>query len=188
MRESRVWMATGNHDKYREAREVLSEFGVDLGLYRVDRVEIQADDPMDIARHSLRQIPDDGRPVLVEDAGLFIDHYGGFPGPYSEYALRKISLPGILKLMAGVDEREASYGSVVALRANGDIRFFHGTVKGKIADCMRGTGGFGYDPLFIPDEGDGRTFGEMTKEEKNAISHRARAFRSLGDWLTRKHF
>lgn len=188
MRESKVWMATGNHDKYREAREVLFEFGVELGLYKVERVEIQADDPMDIARHSLRQIPDDGRPILVEDAGLFIDHYGGFPGPYSEYVLRKISLPGILKLMKGVDEREASYRSVVALKANEEIRFFHGTVGGKIAEGVRGTGGFGYDPIFIPDEGDGRTFGEMTDGEKNAISHRARAFRSLGEWLTRKHF
>jgi XTP/dITP diphosphohydrolase len=48
---------------------------------------------------------------------------------------------------------------------------------------MRGTNGFGYDPIFIPEEGDGRTFGEMTDDEKNAISHRARAFRALGEWL-----
>jgi len=57
-------------------------------------------------------------------------------------------------------------------------------VWGKISQSIKGTGGFGYDPIFIPDEGDGRTFGEMSEEEKNAISHRARAFRSLGAWLT----
>ena len=183
MRENKVWMATGNRHKYDEARQVLSELGVELEFLEVEKVEIQADDPAEIAAYSLGQMGDEGRPVVVEDAGLFIDHYGGFPGPYSEYALRKLDLPGILKLMEGVEDREASYKSIVAYRHEGEIRSFFGIVKGWIAHSMRGTGGFGYDPIFVPDEGDGRTFGEMTEEEKNALSHRARAFRRLGEWL-----
>ncbi len=184
MRGSKIWLATGNSHKVVEAREVLAEYGVQLEHLPFERLEIQADDPAEIAAYSLRQIPDEGRSVAVEDAGLFIDYYKGFPGPYSSYALEKIDLPGILKLMEGVDGRRASYHSFVALRHEGEIRLFQGTVTGKIAHAIKGSHGFGYDPIFIPDEEDGRTFGEMTDEEKNAISHRARAFRSLGAWLS----
>jgi XTP/dITP diphosphohydrolase len=120
---------------------------------------------------------------VCEDAGLFIDHYGGFPGPYSSYALDKLGNPGILKLLNDIEDRRAFYQSVLALRINGENHYFRQSVKGTIAHRQRGTGGFGYDPIFIPEEGDRRTFAEMTEEEKNAISHRARAFRSLGTWL-----
>ena len=184
MRGSKIWLATGNSHKVEEAREVLAEYSVQLEHLPFERLEIQADDPAEIAAYSLRQIPDDGRPVAVEDAGLFIDHYKGFPGPYSSYALEKIDLPGIQKLMEGVKDRRASYHSFVALRHEGEIRLFKGTVTGKITHAIRGTHGFGYDPIFVPDEGDGRTFGEMSDEEKNAISHRARAFRRLGAWMS----
>jgi XTP/dITP diphosphohydrolase len=177
-------MATSNRHKYGEAREILSELGVELDFLEAKKVEIQADDPEEIAEYSLRQIRDEGRPVVVEDAGLFIDHYDGFPGPYSEYALRKIGLPGILKLMEGVKERGASFRSVVAYRHGNEVRCFKGVVRGSIAHSIRGTGGFGYDPIFVPVEGDGRTFGEMKEEEKNALSHRARAFRGFGEWFS----
>jgi XTP/dITP diphosphohydrolase len=184
LRGDKVWMATGNRHKYGEAREVMAEMGIELEHMEVERVEIQADDLADIAAYSLRQIPDDGRPLVVEDAGIFIDHYGGFPGPYSSYALRTIDLPGVLRLMEGVEERKSSFQSVVAYRHEEEIHCFRGVVKGSIANRIKGTGGFGFDPIFIPDKGDGRTFGEMTAEEKNALSHRARAFRSLGEWLS----
>jgi len=180
-----VWMATGNHHKFEEAREVLSEMGVELRHMKVDRVEIQADDLATIAAFSLDQLAESKeRPVVVEDAGLFIDRFGGFPGPYSSYVLDTIGLKGVLKLMEGVDERDASFGSVVAFRHGEETRCFRGSVKGRITRSIRGTAGFGYDPIFIPDEGDGRTFGEMRSEEKNALSHRARAFKALGEWLT----
>ncbi len=182
MIESKIWMATSSDDKYKEAREVLAEFGVELGRIDVEKIEIQADDPVEIVEYSLRQLEDDGRVVVMEDAGLFIEHFGGFPGPYSSYALKKLDNPGILKLMEGVEDRSANYQSAVAIRRGDEIRSFRGYVKGTVAESIRGTGGFGYDPIFIPDEGDGRTFGEIPEEEKNAISHRARAFRVLGKW------
>lgn len=177
-------MATGNRHKYGEAREILAEYGVELEFLEADKVEIQADDQAEIAAYSLKQIRDDGRPIVVEDAGIFIDRYGGFPGPYSEYALRKIGLPGILRLMEGVEDRGASFRSVVAYRHKDETRCFQGVVEGRITHGIRGTGGFGYDPIFVPREGDGRTFGEMAEEEKNALSHRARAFRSFGEWFS----
>ena len=183
MKENKIWLATGNSHKVKEAREVLAEYGIELGHIEVDRIEIQSDDPGEIAVYSLTQLPDDGRPVAIEDAGFFIDHYGGFPGPYSSYALDKLDNPGMLKLMEGVEERGAAYHSYVGFRFGEEVHVFQGTVRGEIADGMRGTNGFGYDPIFVPEEGDGRTFGEMTDDEKNAISHRARAFRALGEWL-----
>ena len=184
MRGRTVWMATNNRHKYREARQVLSEFGVDLKHLKIERAEIQADDLTTIAIFSVEQIAAaEDRPVVVEDAGLFIDRYGGFPGPYSSYTLRTIGLEGVLKLMEGVHERGASFQSAVAFRYRDEARCFRGVVRGSISHGIRGSGGFGYDPIFIPDEGDGRTFGEMKAEEKNTLSHRSRAFRNLGRWL-----
>ena len=187
MRESKIWMATSSDDKYTEAREVLAEFGVELGRIDVEKIEIQAEDPVEIVEYSLRQMEDDGRVVVMEDAGIFIEHLGGFPGPYSSYVLKRLDNPGILKLMEGVEDRRAHYQSGVAIRRGDEISSFRGYVRGTIAESIRGTGGFGYDPIFIPEEGNGRTFGEMTDDEKNSISHRARAFRKLGEQLSESH-
>ncbi len=182
MRRTRIWMGTSSDHKYMEAREVLAEYGVELMRLSIDRVEIQADDPGLIAEYSLKALDVDV-PILVEDAGLYIDKYYGFPGPYSSYALRTIDNEGILKLMEGETERGARYLSAVAFRDGDTSVTFTGEVVGRIAEEMRGTNGFGYDPIFMPDEGDGRTFGEMSAAEKARISHRARAFRKLGEWL-----
>jgi XTP/dITP diphosphohydrolase len=177
-------MATGNPHKHREARIILMGYGLDLRRLDVKRVEIQADTLEEIAAYSVEHLPEaELRPILVEDAALFIDHLKGFPGPYSSYILKTIGLGGILKLMKDVDNRAALFRSVVALRWRGKTHLFVGEVKGEIAEEIRGSQGFGYDPIFIPEEGDGRTFGEMTTREKNTLSHRARAFRKLGLWL-----
>jgi len=175
-------MGTSSDHKYEEAREVLTEYGVELERLSIDRVEIQADDPELIAEYSLKVLDVD-MPILIEDAGLYIDKYYGFPGPYSSYALRTIDNEGILKLMEGETERGARYLSAVAFRDGDTSVTFTGEVVGRIAMEMRGTNGFGYDPIFMPEEGDGRTFGEMSAAEKARISHRARAFRKLGEWL-----
>jgi len=182
LRRTRIWMGTSSDHKYEEAREVLTEYGVELERLSIDRVEIQADDPELIAEYSLKVLDVD-IPILIEDAGLYIDKYYGFPGPYSSYALRTIDNEGILKLMEGETERGARYLSAVAFRDGDTSVTFTGEVVGRIAMEMRGTNGFGYDPIFMPEEGDGRTFGEMSAAEKARISHRARAFRKLGEWL-----
>jgi len=182
LRRTRIWMGTSSDHKYEEAREVLTEYGVELERLSIDRVEIQADDPELIAEYSLKVLDVDV-PILIEDAGLYIDKYYGFPGPYSSYALRTIDNEGILKLMEGETERGARYLSAVAFRDGDTSVTFTGEVVGRIAMEMRGTNGFGYDPIFMPDEGDGRTFGEMSAAEKARNSHRARAFRKLGEWL-----
>ncbi len=183
MTKSKIWFATGNRHKVREAVEVLTPYGIRVEHYPLERVEIQADDPADIAAYSLQQVKDP-RPMCVEDAGVAVDRWGGFPGPYSSYVLERLGNPGMLKLMAGETNRRAHYVSAVAYRDETGVHVFRGTVDGEIAHGIRGINGFGYDPIFIPSEGDGRTFGEMPPEEKNKISHRARAFRALAEWLS----
>jgi XTP/dITP diphosphohydrolase len=182
---TKIWMGTGNEHKYQEAKEVLAEYGIELERMDIERVEIQADEPEEIAEYSL-QVLDSDKPLLIEDAGLYIDKYGGFPGPYSSYALERLGNVGILKLLKGDADRAASYLSAIAYRDGETTATFRGEVKGEIAHEERGTGGFGYDPIFIPAEGDGRTFGEMSGEEKEKISHRARAFRQLAEWLVKQ--
>lgn len=178
-------MGTSSDHKYAEAKEVLKKYGIELDRLSIERIEIQADDPELIAEYSLKQLDID-IPILIEDAGLYIDKYYGFPGPYSSYTLRTISNEGILKLMEGEEERGAKYISAVAYR-NGNISMtFRGEVKGSISHEERGKNGFGYDPIFIPEEGDGRTFAEMSPQEKSKISHRARAFRKLAEWLIKQ--
>jgi XTP/dITP diphosphohydrolase len=178
-----IWFATGNRHKVQEAADILAPYGIKLEHYPLKRVEIQADDPAEIAAYSLAQV-DDPRSMCVEDAGVAVDRWGGFPGPYSSYVLERLGNPGILKLMEGETNRKAHYVSAVAYRdESGEIHTFYGYVHGEIAYSIRGTNGFGYDPIFVPTEGDGSTFGEMLPKAKNAISHRARAFKALAEWL-----
>ena len=185
MRRNKIWMGTSSDHKYAEAKEVVEEYGIQLERLSIDRVEIQADDPELIAEYSL-QVLDVDIPLLIEDAGLYIDKYYGFPGPYSSYALRTINNEGILKLMENDQDRGAKYISAVAYRDGDTSVTFRGEVEGRISHEERGTNGFGYDPIFIPVEGDGRTFAEMSAEEKSKISHRARAFRKLAEWLVKQ--
>ena len=185
MKRTKIWMGTGNEHKYQEARDVLVEYGIELERLDIERVEIQADEPEEIAEYSLKVLDLD-IPLLIEDAGLYIDKYQGFPGPYSSYVLDTLGNKGILKLMERDGDRGASYLSAVAYKDGDVTATFRGEVKGEISHKERGTGGFGYDPIFIPAEGDGKTFGEMSAEEKERISHRARAFRQLAEWLVKQ--
>jgi XTP/dITP diphosphohydrolase len=182
IKKNRLWLGTANLHKVREATEILAPYGIKLEHYPLERIEIQADDPADIAAYSLKTVPIE-IPIAVEDAGIFITHYGGFPGPYSSYILERLNNPGILKLMKGITDRSANYMSAIAYRDENGVRIFRGIVEGIIADRIRGKNGFGYDPIFIPREGDGRTFGEMNDTDKNKISHRARAFQALAEWF-----
>ena len=128
--------------------------------------------------------------VIADDSGLEVDALNGAPGIYSaRYAganatdTDRISkLLGELERIGAKEEaRRGRFRCVIALARNGNVLgTFEGTVEGRIADEVRGTSGFGYDPIFIP-EGDDRTFGELPAEAKNAISHRAKAIRAFAE-------
>lgn len=181
-----VYFATSNRSKYAEAVLLARRFGVQLEHLNIAKQEIQADKLTEIASHaSLQAALSKRRSVVSEDAGFFVDALGGFPGPYSAYVFRKIGAAGVLKLMQDATDREASFMAAVAYCEPGERpRCFTGVVKGTVSGHPRGTRGFGFDPIFIPFAGDGRTFAEMTTEEKNSLSHRAKAFAKFCRWFT----
>jgi XTP/dITP diphosphohydrolase len=180
-----VFLVTGNIHKFNEARLVLGEFGLSTVMLNVDTVEIQADRIEEVAQTSAK---DAARkcclPIIVEDAGLFIKALNGFPGPYSSYVLRTIGTKGILKLMKEAERRSAFFESVVAFYAPKlkAPKCFHGETEGKITNQTRGQAGFGFDPIFLAQEGDGKTFAEMSMNEKNRYSHRSKALRKFAEW------
>jgi XTP/dITP diphosphohydrolase len=122
--------------------------------------------------------------VLADDSDLAVDALGGAPGVRSaRYAGRDGDTPAnnalLLKNLAGVANRRAHFACAIALIApDGTVRHFEGRCDGHIAESPSGAGGFGYDPLFIPD-GHDRSFAELAPAEKNAISHRGRALAAL---------
>ncbi len=177
----KVWFVTRNPHKVREVRAVLAPYGIDVEVSEERKFEVQADSLERVAYEAAKRLPPD-KIYIVEDAGLFIDALKGFPGVYSSYVLDTIGLKGILKLMEGIENRKAKFVSVIACRLGDRVELFKGEVRGRIAEAIRGNQGFGYDPIFVP-EGYERTFGEMSMEEKNRLSHRGRAARKLADFL-----
>jgi len=180
-----LYFATKNEGKFKEAKLVFEGLGLKLTMLNADKIEIQSDNLEEIASYAARELAERlGLKVIVEDAGLFIRSLNGFPGPYSAYTYKTIGLSGVLKLMEGLSDRYAYFLSVVAYAEPGrPVKVFHGRVEGLITYTSRGSKGFGFDPIFQPLEGDGRTFAEMTSREKNMLSHRARAFRKLALWI-----
>ncbi len=178
-----VRFATGNKHKVEELSHVLQTCGVKVEPVSVAKVEIQSDRLENIAATAASLAYSIlGEPVAVEDAGLFVDALRGFPGPYSSYVYKTIGFDGLLRLLGDTRERGAGFVSIIAYAGPWGVRLFRGEVRGRIALEPRGRGGFGFDPVFIP-EGDTRTFAEMSLEEKNRFSHRARAAREMCRWL-----
>jgi len=179
-----AFFVTSNVHKFMEARLLLAEYRVATALLKVKTHEIQDDDIENIAKASALEAAERcNLPVIVEDAGLFIEALGGFPGPYSSYVYRTIGTEGILKLMNGLEKRGAYFRSVVAFcDPENSIKCFDGRAMGRISQKERGGSGFGFDPIFEPLGGRGKTFAEMTTEEKNRHSHRAQALRKFAEW------
>ena len=179
-----VFFATGNFHKFNEARHVLAEFKIAAAMLRVEAIEIQDNDIENIAKASATDaLKKTGLPLIVEDAGLFIEALNGFPGPYSSYVYQTLGTKGILKLMEKIEKRDASFHSVVAFCSpKENSRTFHGEVRGKISLQERGSHGFGFDPIFEPSNSDRKTFAEMSIHEKNKFSHRAQALREFAKW------
>lgn len=129
-----------------------------------------------------------GHAALADDTGLEVDALGGAPGVFSaRYAGPENDAEAnrrkLLADLAGAPDRAARFRTVLAFADRDGVRFFDGACEGTITTEEAGTGGFGYDALFRPDEGDGRTFAEMTREEKNRISHRGRAVAQFAAFL-----
>jgi len=182
----RINIVTTNEGKAREFTELGKTFNVDVNIVRLPKIEIQSNTLESVALTSAviasLQLSMD---VVVEDAGLFIRALNWFPGVYSSFVYKTIGVKGILKLMKGIKDRYAYFKSVIAFAdiRRGIIKLFTGVTEGSISYEARGSQGFGFDPIFIP-RGSGKTYAEMTVNEKNAWSHRSKAFKELVRWLT----
>lgn len=178
----KIIFVTGNPHKVREAGDILSHLGITVEQNDCGYPELQEDELEAIARFGARWAADKlDCQVMVDDSGLFIETLGGFPGPYSAYVSDTLGNRGILKLMEGETNRRAVFRCAIGYcRPGGEVSVFSGEVAGEIAHEMRGSGGFGYDPIF---EVGGATFGEMNEDEKNRLSHRYRALVKFAEWL-----
>jgi XTP/dITP diphosphohydrolase len=168
---------------------LLAEYKIAVGMLRVKAMEIQSDNPEEIAKASAKHAFGKCHlPIIVEDAGLFIEALNGFPGPYASFVYRTIGNEGLLKLMENVENRRAKFRSVVAYQST-ELKApicFEGEVIGEITtEIRKGKSGFGFDPIFKPANSD-KTFSEMDIAEKNKHSHRAKAIRKFAEWYKRE--
>lgn len=180
-----LYFITSNKGKFVEAKEKLRSLGFSVVQKDLGYPEIQAESLEDVALQGITYVRMGfNKPFMLEDAGLFIEALHGFPGVYSKYVFFTIGLPGILRLLSDVRNRKAVFQSVYAYsEPRKKPIIVLGECKGIISMKEQGTHGFGYDPIFIPD-GAQKTFGEMTIEEKNQFSHRAKALEKLINVLT----
>jgi XTP/dITP diphosphohydrolase len=186
--QTELLVATNNAGKVRELSQLLSDFPLRLRLLgEFSAIEEAEETGETFAENAtlkaLHYSAHSGLLTLSDDSGLVVDALGGTPGVRSAryagreatYAERMSKLLGELDA-TGDEERRARFVCVIAVAdpAAGTLHTFEGSCEGRIARAPRGTGGFGYDPLFIPD-GHDRTFGELPAEVKHTLSHRARA-------------
>jgi len=189
----KIIFATANKGKLREAAEVL---GPGFEIVSPASLGITEDIPetgSTLQENSLQKarylFDRTGLPCFADDTGLEVDALGGAPGIYSaRYAGpghdHQKNMDKLLAELNRFEDRRARFKTVVTLiLADGEPRFFEGVCEGSIARGKRGTGGFGYDPVFLPDAYPGRTLAEVSEEEKNAVSHRGRAIRAMAAWL-----
>jgi XTP/dITP diphosphohydrolase len=186
----RLVMATRNAHKLREFERLLPEVGLDP---LPEDVEMPPEDGDTYAANALIKAraaaAATGRAAIADDSGIEAEALHGAPGVRTarfagEHAT---DAQNLAKLAAEAPAgSKLRYVCVIAhVDAEGGEHTFEGTTEGVVANAPRGTGGFGYDPLFVPVPGDGRTMAELTDAEKDAISHRGRAARALAEWLGR---
>ena len=178
---SELFFVSSNTHKFTEAQRILSNLGLDISLFKTTLEEIQSNSLSEIAiRKALDAYSKVQKPVIIEDDGLFIDSLNGFPGPYSSYAYDTIGNKGIMSLLEKIESRNAKFVAIIAY-CNGvdDIQLFESSIPGKISLSIE-EGGWGYDPIFIPD-GESKTFANVSDKDK--FSHRSAALKKFSDWF-----
>lgn len=192
---SQIVFATNNSHKLEEARAILEGCVEVLSLNDIgchDDIPETADTLEGNALIKARWVKEKyGYDCFADDTGLMVTALGNAPGVYSaryagEHCSPADNMALLLKNLKGKNERDAKFITVVALILEGQEFLFEGEVKGKIAEENCGKSGFGYDPVFIP-ENSSLTFAEMDPEAKNAISHRGRAMSKLAEFLSSKN-
>jgi len=171
-------IVTGNNHKYEEYKEFFSN----ISQHKIELVEIQGT-AEEIVTHKVKQAYSLLRkPCIVDDTGLVFEYWNNLPGPYVKHFNKIIGVDKYPSLL-GKNNRATAYCIIAYMDENG-IKLFKGQTKGIIVTPRRDNG-FGFDKVFMPD-GYNKTYSEMSIEEKNSVSHRAKAMKKLRDWLDSK--
>jgi inosine triphosphate pyrophosphatase len=182
-----ITFVTGNKKKLEEVKQILASGGelpFDITNRKIDLPELQGE-PFEIAiekcRLAAKQV---NGAVLTEDTSLCFNALNSMPGPYIKWFLEKCGHDGLNRMLDGFDDRSGFAQTIVAYTAGPgeEVEVFEGRTNGKIVS-PRGSLDFGWDPIFEPDEGEGKTYAEMTMELKNSISHRGRSFEKVRAYL-----
>ncbi len=183
--------ATNNHHKINELQAILGRGFELLSLEDIGcHEEIPEEQPTlegNAGQKAFFIYEKYGYPCFADDTGLEIDTLNGEPGVCSaryagEARDSQANMDKVLKKLENIKDRRARFRTVISLVMNGQEKQFEGIVEGEIITEKRGNTGFGYDPIFLP-RGFQKTFAEMSLDEKNQISHRARAVQKLMDYL-----
>ena len=184
---STLTFVTGNAKKLEEVRAILAsgeKLPFEIVSKKIDLPELQGE-PEEISVQKCELAAKEvGGPVMVEDTSLCFNALGGLPGPYIKWFLEKTGHEGLNNLLAAYDDKSAYAQCVFSLSLGPGHApiVFDGRTAGRIVPA-RGPTDFGWDPVFEPDEGGGKTYAEMEKAAKNAISHRYRALAKLREHL-----
>lgn len=184
-----IYFITGNNYKFNEIERMFQKEKISYTLKQntIDTTEIQAISIKEVALFKLNSVKGKlNNSYFIEDAGFFIDiPLNGFPGVYSKFVLNTIGNKGILKLIDNFKNSKAHFETVIALyfQPMNQTFLFESNVEGKVSETIRGTNGFGFDPIFISNEIPTNTFAELTTEEKNTVSHRGKAWKKLIEFL-----
>lgn len=180
MVEGPIYFVSSNEEKYREIRGALAGCGVPIERVNLDLPEIQSIDPAEVAAYKAQRAFDElgGGRVLVEDTGLAIDEWNGYPGALIKWVLGAIGEEGLCRQLDAWENRAATATVVLCLHDGTTVHTFRGRVHGQIAMSPRGDYGFGWDNIFMP-EGSPLTYGQIPREEKMRDSMRARALAAL---------
>lgn len=180
-----ITLVTGNKGKLAEVQAILSGIAT-IRNEAIDLPELQGSCTLEIAREkALLAFQTLNAPCVIEDTCLCFNAHKGLPGPYIKWYMDKIGCEGLVKTLTGFEDKTGYASCIFALCPDGkDVLLFEGRVDGTIVP-PRGASGFGWDPIFQPcDEScHGKTYAEMTKEEKNLVSHRFRAVSKLKEYL-----
>ncbi|KAI0071831.1 Ham1-like protein [Panus rudis PR-1116 ss-1] len=174
---------TGNAMKLQEVRAILGQSGIEIDSKDLDIPELQGTTE-EIALEKCRRAAELlGGPCITEDTALCYEAFNGLPGPYIKHFLKELGVEGLYKLLAGFPSKKAWALCTFAYSAGPGTEpiLFEGRTDGQIV-APRGPGKFGWNPVFEA-EGTGKTFAEMSEDEKNAISHRFKALEKLKVYL-----
>lgn len=177
---SNLSFVSSNEGKIKEAQKIL---GFPIDIVKLELDEIQSLNLNNIvikkAEEAYKKL---NKPLLVDDVGLYLNGWSGFPGPFIKFLISKSGNDLLLQMLSSFTDKSAVLKSAIGYHNGKEIMVFIGEVEGDIVES-RGKGGWGFDSIFVP-KGYDKTFAQMTEKEKNKISHRFQALVKLKEYLT----